>query len=375
MQLTQLMRPNIPFKQTTLWLRFHMDKTLFILLLLLIILGLIILYSASNENYKLLNHQIMRILLGFTALVTLAQVRPKNYFIWAPPFFLTCLSILIAVLIVGHIGKGAQRWLSFGFMHFQPSEIMKLALPLMLAWYLDNKPTPLSYKTLIISSTIVLIPTLMIAKQPDLGTALLLLACSTAILILANMSWQILITVVSGLLISAPILWHFLHRYQQQRILTFLDPERDPLGNGYHIIQSKIAIGSGTLFGQGWLHGTQSHLQFLPEHHTDFIFAVCGEEFGFLGCLLLISLYALITFRGMQIARLAPDMFTRLLASGISISFFLAAFINIGMVMGLLPVVGIPLPLISYGGSSIVITLASFGILMSIHTHRRILGH
>ena len=353
--------------------RHHIDKKLAIALLMLISLGLFILFSASGEHLSLVNHQMIRIALGISIMILLAQLRPQNYFVWAPTIFITCLLILTAVLIVGHIGKGAQRWLSLGILHFQPSELMKLALPLILAWYLDNKALPLNYQTLITCAFIILLPAIMIAKQPDLGTALLLIANSITILILANLSWHILSFALGGILITAPLLWHVLHSYQQQRILTFLNPERDPLGAGYHIIQSKIAIGSGMLFGKGWLQGTQSHLQFLPEHTTDFIFAVCGEEFGFVGCIVLISLYTFISFRGLQIARNAPNMFTRLLASGISLSFFLTAFINIGMVTGILPVVGIPLPLISYGGSAIVINLASFGILMSIQTHPRIL--
>ena len=359
--------------QTSIWQRCHLDKVLFLALLALLSFGLIILYSASSANLGLVNRQLIHISIGLGILIVFAQIRPQTYFVWAPIVFLSFSAVLTAVLIVGHIGKGAQRWLSFGFLHFQPSEFMKLALPLILAWYLDNKPLNLDSKTICYSAFIILIPALMIAKQPDLGTALLLIASGGIVLVLANLSWRFLAAVTTFLVIAAPVLWHFLHAYQQQRILTFINPERDPLGSGYHIIQSKIAIGSGMIFGKGWLQGTQSHLQFLPEHTTDFIFAVCGEEFGLLGCLLLFLLYAVITYRGMHIAKRAPDTFTRLLASGISLSFFLAAFINMGMVMGIIPVVGVPLPLVSYGGSSIVITLACFGVLMSIHTHERLL--
>ncbi|MES2142639.1 MAG: rod shape-determining protein RodA [Pseudomonadota bacterium] len=354
---------------------FHIDKPLLIGLLSLVIIGLLILYSASNQSLELISKQAIRMFVAFIIMILFAQIPPSVYRMWAPWIFTISLSLIVAVLIMGVVGKGAQRWLNLWLFQFQPSELMKLAVPLMLAWYLHDKPLPPSLGHLLILLVIVLVPTLLVVKQPDLGTALLIAISGFSVILLAGISARLLILGSLLILVIAPIGWHFMHDYQKLRVLTFLNPERDPLGAGYHIIQSKIAIGAGGFFGKGWLQGTQSHLQFLPEHTTDFIFAVCGEEFGLMGSIVLLFLYFWITARGFYISMKAQDTFSRLLGGGLSLSFFIAAFVNIGMVSGLLPVVGVPLPLISYGGTSLITLIAGFGILMSIQTHRKLVGN
>jgi rod shape determining protein RodA len=337
-------------------------------------LGLLILYSASSQNMVMVSKQCLHLALAASVMVVMAQIPPVTYRRWAPFLFLIALVFLAMVLVVGHRGKGAARWLNLGFMRFQPSEMMKLALPMFLAWYCHRIHLPLSGRTLFFAALAIVLPALLTAKEPDMGTAILQAAAGGSVLLLAGMSWYLMAILATGLAIATPIVWHFfMHAYQKQRILTFLNPERAPLGAGYHIIQSKIAIGSGGLFGKGWLHGTQSHLHFLPENSTDFIFAVSGEETGFVGGLILIGLFMLVVVRGLQITLQAQDTFSRLLAGSLTLTFFVSFFINIGMVTGILPVVGVPLPLISYGGSSMVTLMASFGILMSIQTHRRLL--
>lgn len=363
-----------PYLQRSIWQRLHLDPILCGGLAGLIVVGLFILYSAGSQSFSLILQQSIRLALAVVVLVIVAQIPPYKYRQWAPWIFGIAIMLLISVLIVGKIGKGAQRWISLGILRFQPSEIMKLSVPLMLAWYLHDKPLPPSKKTLFICGLLILIPALLTAKQPDLGTALIIISAGVLVLFLAGLSWRLIISTFILILCVIPIVWRFfMHDYQKNRILTFFDPEADPLGNGYHIIQSKIAIGSGGFLGKGWLNGTQSHLQFLPEHATDFIFAVCGEEFGLIGCIILITLFLIVIGRCLYISINAQDTFTRLLAGGISLTFFLSVFINIGMVIGILPVVGVPLPLISYGGTSLMILLAEFGIIMSIHTHRQLL--
>lgn len=354
---------------------FHIDKSLLIGLLCLVIIGLFILYSASNQNIALVSKQALRMLFAFAVMFLFAQIPPAVYRDWAPWIFIISFLLLFAVLMVGVIGKGAQRWLNLWLFQFQPSEIMKLSVPLTLAWYLHDKSLPPSFLNLLLLVAIVLVPTLLVVKQPDLGTALLIVISGFSVILLAGIRTRLLLVGIALILVIAPIGWHFMHDYQKLRVLTFLNPERDPLGAGYHIIQSKIAIGAGGFLGKGWLQGTQSHLQFLPEHTTDFIFAVCGEEFGLLGSLVLITLYFWITLRGLYISLKAQDTFSRLIGGGLSLSFFIAAFVNIGMVSGLLPVVGVPLPLISYGGTSLITLIAGFGILMSIQTHRKLVGN
>lgn len=354
---------------------FHIDKPLLIGLLSLVIIGLFILYSASNQSLELVSKQALRMLFAFTVMIIFAQIPPSVYRTWAPWIFTISFLLLIAVLLIGVVGKGAQRWLNLWLFQFQPSELMKLSVPLMLAWYLHDKSLPPTFLNLLVLLAIVLVPTLLVVKQPDLGTALLIAISGFSVILLAGISIRLLLLGSLLILVIAPIGWHFMHDYQKLRVLTFLNPERDPLGAGYHIIQSKIAIGAGGFFGKGWLQGTQSHLQFLPEHTTDFIFAVCGEEFGLIGSIVLLSLYFWVTFRGLYISMKAQDTFSRLLGGGLSLSFFIAAFVNIGMVSGLLPVVGVPLPLISYGGTSLITLIAGFGILMSIQTHRKLVGN
>lgn len=348
----------------------HIDLPLLGLLLLLIILGLVILYSASNQNMSMIFRQSIRLLLAIVVMIVFAFIPPHKYKTWTPWIYGIGLTLLFAVMVMGKIGKGAQRWLDLGFFRFQPSEIMKLAVPMMAAWYIDKKQLPINFKTLVYSTILIFIPAILIVKQPDLGTAIMVIAAGLCVVFLAGIRMRIIFLVALGLGLTAPLLWHVMHDYQKQRIITLLNPEHDPLGTGYHIIQSKIAIGSGGAFGKGWLFGSQSHLNFLPEHATDFIFAVSGEEFGFVGSFILLILIVLISLRSLHIAKNAQTPFTRLLAASLAMTFFLSAFVNIGMVMGILPVVGIPLPLVSYGGSAMVTFLASFGILMSINSHR-----
>ncbi len=352
----------------------HLDWPLVAALVLLSCISLIVLYSAGGQNIDLIWRQCIRLGLAFGVMFALAQVAPHHFERWAPWLYGLGVLMLIAVLLVGDIGKGAQRWLDFGFFRFQPSEIMKLAVPLMVAWYLAENTLPPKRKAIFITAIIIAIPTGLIVKQPDLGTSILIAASGIFALLLAGISWKL----VGGLSLVgaafAPLVWFFgMHDYQRQRVLTFLNPESDPLGSGYHIIQSKIAIGSGGLYGKGWLNGTQSQLEFLPERHTDFIFAVFAEEFGLVGIVCLLLLYLFIIGRGLYIAAQAQHTFTRLLAGSLTLTFFVYLFVNIGMVCGLLPVVGLPLPMVSYGGTSMVTLMAAFGILMSIHTHRKLL--
>ncbi len=344
-------------------------------LLLLTAAGLGILYSAGDGSLPLLEKQAIRLLLAFLVMLLLAQIPPHQLYLWTPWVFAVGLVLLLLVLLAGEIGKGAQRWLDLYVVKFQPSEMMKLATPMMLAWYLSERPLPPGFKSLVVSSVLVLLPTLLIARQPDLGTALLVAAAGFFVVFLAGIRWTVLIGTTLAALGFVPLLWKFfMHDYQRQRVLTMLNPESDPLGAGYHIIQSKIAIGSGGIYGKGWLNGTQSQLDFLPERSTDFIFAVFGEEFGMMGAIVLLSLYAFIILRGLYIATHAQDNFSRLLAGSLSLTFFVYLFVNVGMVSGILPVVGVPLPLVSYGGTSMVTLMASFGMLMSINSHRRLLS-
>lgn len=364
-------RPIYKFTDTSL----PIDLPLLGLLIALIGLGLIILYSASNLNSGMVMRQGARLLLATTIMLVFAFIPPHKYKLWTPWLYVSGLVLLIAVMLIGKIGKGAQRWLDLGFFRFQPSEMMKLAVPMMIAWYFDKKHIPSRLKLLIVPSLLILIPAALIAKQPDLGTAILVAAAGFCVVFVAGIPMRILIAIGLSVSLIMPFMWRFMHDYQKKRVFTLLNPESDPLGAGYHIIQSKIAIGSGGAFGKGWLSGSQSHLNFLPEHATDFIFAVSGEEFGFIGSSILIILMTLIALRSLKIAYEAQTTFTRLLASGLGLTFFLSLFVNIGMVMGILPVVGIPLPMVSYGGTAMVAFLASFGILMSISSHRILFNH
>ena len=365
--------PSGPVKPQGLLDFIHLDLPLLLGLLTLCGFGLMVLYSASGQDMGQINRQLIRLGLAFGVMIALAQIHPSTLKRWSPWLYLAGIALLMAVIVFGQIGKGAQRWLDLGFFRFQPSEMVKLAVPMMVAWYLAEKPLPPDWKRLFMTLIMIIIPVILIFKQPDLGTSLLVASAGLFAVFLAGISWRIIGSAIAAMAALAPALWYLMKDYQRQRVLTFLDPESDPLGSGYHIIQSKIAIGSGGLYGKGWLQGTQSHLEFLPERHTDFIFAVLAEEFGLFGILLLLSLYLLIIIRGLYIASRGQDTYSRLLGGSLILVFFVYLFVNTGMVSGILPVVGVPLPLVSYGGTSLVTLMASFGILMSIHTHRKLL--
>ena len=354
--------------------RLHLDKTLFYALLSLAAISLFVVYSGSAKDMSATLGHLMRVLLGFTVLVLVAQIRPEILERWSPYIFVAGMLLLIAVLAIGVIGKGAQRWLNLGFLRFQPSEIMKLAVPMMCAWYLHQRPLPPSLRDVIAVLLMILVPVLLIAEQPDLGTALLVAAAGVFVLVLGGLSPAYLLAGVAVVGAAVPLVWSLMHDYQRQRLLTLLDPQSDALGAGYHIIQSQIAIGSGGMFGKGWTNGSQAQLEFLPERSTDFIFAVIGEEFGLLGLIALLAGYLFIVARGLYMAAQCRDAFTRLLSGSIALTFFVYVFVNAGMVTGLLPVVGLPLPLVSYGGTSLVTLLAGFGILMALYSSRKLLG-
>jgi rod shape determining protein RodA len=351
-----------------------LDAPLLAGLVLICGLGLVVLWSASGQDERLLVRQLVRIGVAFVVMVGIAQVPPKVLRFWSPWLFAVGLALLAAVLIAGEVGKGAQRWLDLGIVRFQPSEIMKLAVPMMAAWYLHDRALPPRFLELLALLVMVALPAALIARQPDLGTALLVASSGMIIVLLGGLRLRLIVLLGAAGAALVPVLWHFMHDYQRRRVLTFLNPESDPLGAGYHIIQSKIAIGSGGMFGKGWGNGSQAQLEFLPERSTDFIFAVLGEEFGLIGQLLLILGYLFLIGRGLYIAMQAQNTYSRLLAGSISLTFFVYVFVNTGMVTGLLPVVGVPLPLISYGGTSMVTLMAGFGILMGINGHRNLLA-
>jgi rod shape determining protein RodA len=352
------------------WQRIHLDAPLLVALSALCGFGLMVLFSASDQDPVVVERQLIRLGVAFGLMIAVAQIPPARLRSWSPLLYGVGVAMLIAVLLVGDIGKGAQRWLDFGVVRFQPSELLKLAVPMMLAWMLSARALPPKLPWVVLSAAVTLIPVVLIAKQPDLGTSLLVASAGILVLFMAGMGWGMILALAAVVAAVAPLVWIGLHDYQRERVLTFLNPESDPLGTGYHIIQSKIAIGSGGIDGKGWLNGTQSHLEFLPERHTDFIFAVIGEEFGFTGILALLALYLFIILRGLVITVHAPDRFGRLLAGALTLVFFVYVFVNTGMVIGLLPVVGVPLPLISYGGTSMVTLMIGFGMIMAVHTHR-----
>jgi rod shape determining protein RodA len=360
------------FSNAKFWSDLHIDFFLVVSLMIVGGGGLIILYSASGQDVAMVERQAVRLSLGFAACLCLAQVPPKFFRRLSPLLYLGVFSLLVMVLFFGVGAKGAQRWLEIpGLGRFQPSELMKVVMPMAIAWYFSNRHLPPQLKHISVVLIMVVVPVLVIAKQPDLGTSLLVGVSGIFVLFLAGLGWRYIL----GAALSAPVagflLWQVMHTYQKQRVLTFLNPESDPLGSGWNIIQSKTAIGSGGLEGKGFLSGTQAQLEFLPESHTDFIIAVLAEEFGMFGCLLLLTGYLLIIARGLYIAAFAEDNYARLLAGSLILTFFVYIFVNIGMVSGILPVVGVPLPLVSYGGTSIITIMSTFGILMSIHTHKR----
>ncbi len=355
-------------------LRFlHLDGWLLVGIGGVLLISLLALYSAEGQQLTELLDQVARMLIAFCALLFMAQISPSWLRRGSPLIYALGIVLLVMVMATGDIGKGAQRWLDLG-VRFQPSEIMKLGLPMTLCWLLHDRPLPPSFGILLVVVVILVVPVGLIAEQPDLGTAILIVLSGAVVIFLAGLGWKYIAAIGALTGAAMPALWLVMHDYQRKRVLTLLDPESDPLGAGYHIIQSKIAIGSGGIFGKGWLNGTQGQLEFLPERHTDFIFAVIGEEFGLLGALALLLLYLLIVGRGLYIAAGAPDTFSRLLAGSLSITFFFYVFVNTAMVMGMIPVVGVPLPLVSAGGTSMVTLMAGFGILMSIQTHRKLVA-
>lgn len=351
----------------------YLDNFLLAGIILLMLTGLIVLYSATGGNPAKLTSQLINMAVALVVMWTVAYIPLQTIMRIALPLYLFGIALLIAVALFGEIHNGARRWLNLGITRIQPSELLKIAVPLMMAWYLDKVGMILRWRDHGVAALILLLPVLLIARQPDLGTSILILASGFYILFLAGISWRILAALAVMLVVSLPLLWTYgMHDYQQKRVLTLLDPSQDPLGAGYHTIQSSIAIGSGGISGKGWQKGTQSQLDFLPEPSTDFIFSVYSEEFGLIGNVLLLLLYLTVIGRCFVITAKAPTRFARLVAGSITLTFFTYVFVNIGMVSGILPVVGVPLPLISYGGTSMVTLLFGFGILMSIHTHPKL---
>ena len=370
-----MQRTKIETDKRSLLAKIHIDGHLLFGLLVLMSVGLVTIFAAGGQDWGLVQRQLIRLGVAVAVMVVVAQIPPLAYRRLSIYFYVIGVLMLIGVLLFGVVGKGAQRWLDLGVIRFQPSEIMKLAVPMMIAWYISKFNLPPKTHHILIGFILVAIPTLLIAKQPDLGTSLLIASSGLFALFLAGMAWKLIVGIAVLASAFTPIMWFFLMQdYQKQRVITFLNPESDPLGSGYHIIQSKIAIGSGGIEGKGWLQGTQSQLEFLPERHTDFIFAVFSEEFGLLGVLALLVIYGYIVARGMLIAMRAQEAYSKLLAGSITLTFFVYVFVNMGMVSGILPVVGVPLPLVSYGGTSMVTLLAGFGILMAISTQKRLLS-
>jgi len=352
----------------------HLDGPLLLAVLSVCVAGLVVLFSAAGEDLGVFLRQAARVGLGLGVMLAVAQVPPRILRAAAPWLYALGVLLLVAVALVGDIAMGAQRWLDLGFIRFQPSEIMKIALPLACAWFLHDRPLPPDFKALLVLAVAILVPVLQIAEQPDLGTSLLVAAGGALVVLLAGLQLRYILGLGALLTGAVPVLWHFLHDYQRQRVLTFLNPQNDPLGAGYHTIQSQIAIGSGGVFGKGYMNGSQAHLEFLPERSTDFIFAVVGEEWGLVGFAVLMLLYLFVLARGMYIAVQGQDTFCRLIAGALTLLFAVYFFVNSGMVAGLLPVVGVPLPLVSYGGTSMVTLMAGFGILMSVHSRRKLVA-
>ncbi|QYY31715.1 MULTISPECIES: rod shape-determining protein RodA [Cupriavidus] len=361
------------------------DKPLALIVFLLFATGIVALYSAAIDMPGRVEDQLRNILLSYVVMLVIAYLPTQTLMRVAVPIYTVGVALLIAVAMFGLIRKGARRWLNVG-MVIQPSEIMKISMPLMLAWYFQKREGVVRWYDFVVALALLLIPVGLIAKQPDLGTALLVMAAGVYVIYFAGLSWRIILPLLGVLVVAVSLLityqndicapgvnWPILHDYQQHRVCTLLDPTTDPLGKGFHTIQSIIAIGSGGVDGKGWLKGTQTHLEFIPEKHTDFIFAVYSEEFGLIGNAILLVLYLLLIFRGLFIAANAPTLFSRLLAGSITLIFFTYAFVNMGMVSGILPVVGVPLPLMSYGGTALVTLGAGIGILMAISRQKRLI--
>lgn len=352
---------------------FHIDVPLLAGLIGLGGVSLLLLYSAGNQELALLYRQMARLLIGLATMVLLARISPDTFARWTPFIYAVGMGCLVLVLAVGIVGQGARRWLDLGLVQFQPAELMKLGVPMMVAWWLTRTPLPPGWRDLGVAALIIGAPVILVVVQPDLGTALLITASGVLVILLAGLSWRLVGILAVAAAAAAPLAWFLLHDYQRRRIVTLFDPWSDPLGAGYHTIQSIIAVGSGGLSGKGWLNGSQSHLDFIPERGTDFIFAVFAEEFGFYGGIAIMALYLFVVGRGLYISFYAQDTYSRLVAGTLPLTFFLYVFVNMGMVSGILPVVGVPLPLVSYGGTSMVTLLAGFGILMSIHSHKKLM--
>ena len=348
----------------------HLDAPLVFITLAIMSVGLATVFSATYDSQNRLMGQFINMAVALGLMWGVAQVPPQKLMRFAVPLYVLGLILLVLVFLFGIKVNGARRWLNIGITRIQPSEIMKLAMPLMLAWYFHKYEAALKLRHYAVAALLLLIPFGLVAKQPDLGTALLIGAAGFYVLFFAGLQWKIIFGLAAAGIAAAPVLWTFLHDYQKKRILTLVDPTTDPLGSGYHIIQATIAIGSGGTTGKGWLQGTQTHLEFIPEKHTDFIFAVFSEEWGLIGNAVLLFLYLLLIIRGMMIAANASTLFARLLAGSITMSLFTYAFINMGMVSGIMPVVGVPLPFMSYGGTALATLCTGLGILMSIQTHR-----
>ena len=348
------------------------DLPLFLLAMALSLVGLAVLYSASTENAARVASQVANLAVALAAMWAVAQVPPQTLARLAVPAYAAGLTLLVAVAVGGEVVNGARRWLNLGVMRFQPSEMMKIAMPMMLAWYFHRREGAIRLRDFALAGLLLGVPVAFIVRQPDLGTALLVAAAGFYVIFFAGIGWKVLAGLAVVALASLMPVWGVLHDYQRRRILTLLDPSQDPLGAGYHTIQSTIAVGSGGIAGKGWLNGSQTHLEFIPERHTDFIFAVFSEEFGLVGNVLLLALYALLIVRGLAIAAQAATLFGRLLAGAVTLVFFTYAFVNMGMVSGILPVVGVPLPFISYGGTALATLFVGIGILMSIHRHRKL---
>ena len=348
------------------------DPPLLVLITALSMLGLAALFSASIDNPSRVMAQVVNLGVAVVAMWLVAQVPPQTMMRFAIPAYVVGVALLVAVALFGDIVNGARRWLHVGVTRFQPSEMMKLALPLMLAWYFHKHESTLRLHNFFIAAVLLVVPFGLIARQPDLGTAMLVGAAGFYVIFFAGLSWRVMGTLFALGLAALPVAWGFLHDYQRRRVLTLLDPTSDPLGAGYHIIQSTIAVGSGGLWGKGWLNGTQAHLEFIPERHTDFIFAVFSEEFGLIGNTVLLVLYFLLIGRGLYIAANAATVFARLIAGSVALMFFTYAFVNMGMVAGILPVVGVPLPFLSYGGTALLTLFIGAGILMSVHRYRKL---
>lgn len=362
--------------QKSLWQRLHLDPALLFLLLIISGFGLFVLYSASGQSVETVKRQGAFFMIAYTAMFFVAQINVDMMRRWSPFVYVLGVLLLVAVLFGGTVGKGAQRWLQIGGFRFQPSEIMKLIMPLATAWFLSSRILPPRIRVVLISLAIAMVPAVLIFKQPDLGTAILVAASGLFCLFFAGLGWRYVIAAGGLAAIAAPIMWFFvMHDYQKRRVLTLFDPESDRLGSGWNIIQSMTAIGSGGIEGKGWLQGSQSALNFLPESHTDFIIAVLAEEFGLLGVIALLLMYSLILVRGIVIGMSAQSTFARLVAGAITSTFFVYVLVNMGMVSGILPVVGVPLPLVSQGGTSLVTLMMGFGILMAISTEQRRLAH